>query len=590
MRNIETSSTWSKLRYIYLRFLIIASVFILGYTLLNWAFVIETEWLQINQDVTSIWLPLALPLILVMVWLRPRIKLLSLKGGNDNIPSLYVLFASLAIAVPTIVTQSYVAKASGELKKFYSIERISLSNPSRYYSFKSHYIDKSAIGIYRSFHVSGKFNQDLNMTIYVAAPLLEKESDTIYSSCLAWMGYKYSERISNRLSDEEKNDKYRVFAERSQADFESKDLFKFVYIERMRKSEDADAFREALKTSPKSMYGPQNKLIFLPVSEPFENRTGNKGMWIIVTLLIGFVGWLLMVLIPKTDEEAYERFRKGEPFERDEDSLADLLVPKEGWYITPILLYLNVLVFVVMVFAGLGFVIFRAPDLLVWGGNFRPAVLNGEWWRLLTSTFLHGGILHIVANMYALIFIGLFLEPALGRVKFLAVYLVTGILASCASIWWYEATVSVGASGAIFGLYGVFLALLLRKTFPPSFTKALLVSIVIFIGYNLVMGTGGGIDNAAHIGGLLSGFVIGLALAPIVKKQQAIEAYDEALISEESDISDPKTAMTRAEYIAICRQCTHKELDLNTGIICGLTKRKADFNGSCADFVLNERG
>jgi membrane associated rhomboid family serine protease len=173
-----------------------------------------------------------------------------------------------------------------------------------------------------------------------------------------------------------------------------------------------------------------------------------------------------------------------------------------------------------MVFAGLGFMSFHGADLLDWGANFRPSTTNGEWWRLVSSIFLHGGIIHLFANMVGLLFVGIWLEPVLGRTKYLSAYLLTGICASCASLWWYDATVSVGASGAIFGLYGLFLALLLTRVFPADFGKAFLTSTLIFIGYNLLMGFSGGIDNAAHIGGLLSGFLIGLILYPSLKKEK----------------------------------------------------------------------
>jgi rhomboid protease GluP len=83
----------------------------------------------------------------------------------------------------------------------------------------------------------------------------------------------------------------------------------------------------------------------------------------------------------------------------------------------------------------------------------------------------------------------------------------------------------VGASGAIFGLYGFFLACLLLKVFPPDFGKAFLTSTLIFVGFNLLMGFTGGIDNAAHIGGLLSGFIIGLIMSGQLKRQ--IEATTE---------------------------------------------------------------
>jgi rhomboid protease GluP len=123
-------------------------------------------------------------------------------------------------------------------------------------------------------------------------------------------------------------------------------------------------------------------------------------------------------------------------------------------------------------------------------------------------------------NMYALFFVGIFLEPTLGVKRFTIFYLITGIIASISSIWWHEATVSVGASGAIFGMYGIFLALLFTKLFPMDFKKSFLLSTLIFVGYNLIMGTSGGIDNAAHIGGLISGMLIGFAVYPVLNQKR----------------------------------------------------------------------
>ncbi|MBK8141395.1 MAG: rhomboid family intramembrane serine protease [Chitinophagaceae bacterium] len=199
----------------------------------------------------------------------------------------------------------------------------------------------------------------------------------------------------------------------------------------------------------------------------------------------------------------------------------DLLIPKEGFFITPIIMNLNILIYLIMVIAGLGVVSFKGIDLLHWGANYRPYTTNGQWWRLLTSIFLHGGLMHIIANMVGLLFVGIFLEPLLGRKKYLTVYLLTGILASVTSLWWHTAKVSIGASGAIFGLYGLFLAFMLLKVFPKEFSKAFLASTLIFVGYNLLMGLAGGIDNAAHIGGVISGFIIGLILTPSLKAKSA---------------------------------------------------------------------
>ena len=229
---------------------------------------------------------------------------------------------------------------------------------------------------------------------------------------------------------------------------------------------------------------------------------------------------MILLLFPKFQENQLQNFKRGK-VEKDTDikEMLEYFIPKEGFYITPILINLNLLVFIAMVIAGFGFVSFKGEDLLNWGANYKPVTINGQWWRLLTNTFMHGGLMHILANMYGLLFVGIFLEPLLGKKKYILIYLTTGILASFASIWWYDATVSVGASGAIFGLYGFFLATLLLKVFPPDFGKAFLTSTLVFVGFNLLMGFTGGIDNAAHIGGLISGFVIGLIMSKQLKQQ-----------------------------------------------------------------------
>ena len=196
-----------------------------------------------------------------------------------------------------------------------------------------------------------------------------------------------------------------------------------------------------------------------------------------------------------------------------------LFIPSKEFLVTPILVDLNILIFIAMVIAGADIFNPSGEILLTWGGNYRPLTLNEEWWRLIANCFLHGGIIHLVMNMFALIYIGVLLEPLIGKTKFLIVYILTGLIASLTSICWHELTISIGASGAIFGLYGVFLALLTTNIIEKSDRKALFVSIGFFVAYNLVYGLKSGIDNAAHIGGLLTGVIIGFAYIPALKRK-----------------------------------------------------------------------
>lgn len=236
----------------------------------------------------------------------------------------------------------------------------------------------------------------------------------------------------------------------------------------------------------------------------------------------------------ETLDSKYEEL-KPELISKEEDELSkpapgtmenlsgflSIFKPVKGFFVTPLLIDLNILLFILMVVSGVD--VFQ-PDnesLIKWGANFRPVTLEGEWWRLFTSCFLHIGVFHLLLNMYALLYIGMLLEPRIGSIRFLSAYILTGIAASAVSLWWHDLTISAGASGAIFGMYGVFLAMLSTNLIEKSARKALLTSIGIFVFYNLVNGMKDGIDNAAHIGGLVGGLITGYVFYPGLKKPEA---------------------------------------------------------------------
>jgi len=184
---------------------------------------------------------------------------------------------------------------------------------------------------------------------------------------------------------------------------------------------------------------------------------------------------------------------------------------KGNIFLTFSIIGVNVAVFILMALSGSNIFQPSAGEIIKWGGNIGYLTTNGDWWRLITNIFVHIGFLHLLFNMYGLYFIGLYLERMLGGVKFLAAYFSAGIVASLTSLWWHQDVlmVSAGASGAIFGMFGVFLALLTTNLIPATVRKAMLQSTVVFVGYNLLYGLKGGVDNSAHIGGMLSGMAIG---------------------------------------------------------------------------------
>lgn len=212
---------------------------------------------------------------------------------------------------------------------------------------------------------------------------------------------------------------------------------------------------------------------------------------------------------------------------RDEESFEqrlDTLVP------TPWALYAvvaaNVLVWAMNWAAGLSPTRPLSPDLFAWGANAASAVvLDGQWWRLLTATFLHGGVLHLTFNMLGLWEAGKQLCRLLGNGQFWLVYLASALAASSASLHHAaQDSVSVGASGAVFGVLGALLTASwhYRHLVPPSNLRRLWTGLGFFVGYSLLHGfTQENVDNAAHVGGLVCGMLLGLVLLAPIDRQAA---------------------------------------------------------------------
>ncbi len=182
--------------------------------------------------------------------------------------------------------------------------------------------------------------------------------------------------------------------------------------------------------------------------------------------------------------------------------------------VTTSLLFLNIALFLVEVASGGLGSLFAGPNarkLYDLGALYPPAIaIDHQYWRLVTAMFLHAGILHLALNMYALYLFGYLIEEAFGKVRFLAIYLVSGFLASVASFALGPALeVGVGASGAIFGLLGAWVAYNLRRR-GTAMGSANLRGAYILILINLVISfTIPGIDWRAHVGGLVAGFLTG---------------------------------------------------------------------------------
>jgi len=206
----------------------------------------------------------------------------------------------------------------------------------------------------------------------------------------------------------------------------------------------------------------------------------------------------------------HSQVRRGYSFQQALVTLTPRLIT------TPAIMAANILIFVTMIASGVDFFEPTVQSILDWGANFGPRTENGQWWRLVTCTFVHYGIVHIGFNMWVLWDVGRVVERLVGNVGFAVLYFVSGIAGSIASLTWNPVVVSAGASGAVFGVAGALLGFLAlrRDTVPPAVLKQLWKSMIPFLACNIIIGMAiPGIDMAAHIGGFCAGSGCGLILS-----------------------------------------------------------------------------
>jgi rhomboid protease GluP len=182
---------------------------------------------------------------------------------------------------------------------------------------------------------------------------------------------------------------------------------------------------------------------------------------------------------------------------------------------TTVLVAINAAVFIGMVLTGGSVMGFSGHQSILWGANYGPLTLSGDYWRLLTAGFVHGNLLHIAFNMWCLWSLGQLSEKLFGSWITFAVYLLTGVGGALLSVAWNPSRLEVGASGAIFGIAGAILSGIKfgNVTISSWQKRQIFSSLIMFVVFNLFLGIAPGVDNMCHLGGLISGLIFGVPLA-----------------------------------------------------------------------------
>ena len=198
--------------------------------------------------------------------------------------------------------------------------------------------------------------------------------------------------------------------------------------------------------------------------------------------------------------------------------------------ITYSIIIINTVIYLISALLSQSLIDMDLQTLVDMGALYGPlTVLKGEWWRLFTAMFLHGGMTHLLMNMFSLYLIGRGAENYFNAKSYIVIYLFSGLLGGLVSLYMHSASVGVGASGAIFGVFGALAGFFLaHREKIAEHTKSFMKEFAIIIGINLVIGFSiPSVDVSAHLGGLLVGFIGGFILS---KNSKWIWGYTIAMV------------------------------------------------------------
>jgi rhomboid protease GluP len=500
-----------KIRQVFLPYLLIWVGCLAGYSLLNWLLFIRFQLIPLEPDITNFWLPFGLPWIPTSLWLRPRLDGLNLASENSRWRDFYFLAAALSIAIPLSLTQVYLATAAAGRTDLGSIHEFDDAPRTKYYTVRDVAFDKANATYALGSHLLGKQGETTVMEVFFVCPVVDAR-EPLGAYATLWLGTHFSENTSSALSSSVKDREFKDFVAASLENFSKMDLPKPSFFERLGPGALTKGFKSAALQN--ALHATKTPIeILVAHNERFEDRSGNMQKAALGSMAAGLGVWFLLVVAAPVSRSSSRHRATGETGpSRELSFFSKFLLPGRNIPMTGLLIDVNLVVFVIMVLMGMGVVSVSASDLVAAGGNFGPLTLHGQSWRLLTSMFIHGGLLHLAGNLGSLFFIGMFLEAAIGRACFLACYLAGGLGASIASAKWHESTVSVGASGAIFALVGVLLVLtLLNKRDLPLEKGWVLRFVLSWLALQLIIGFASNLtDVAAHIGGLVTGLLLGL--------------------------------------------------------------------------------
>lgn len=463
----------------------------------------------ISEKIWLFWIPGFLSFLFWGILIRRRVNLLNLPDGNGNGPFLIHGLLLVSLALSGIFSQFYQKRSNLNIVSINATSEIDPSDWAKCYNLNSLEIDHELITGAEFAHSDGRYNEDLNYDAFFVVPFgRSKDGNTVY-----WIGKMYSKQISNRSSDNYKDEMWKAHYSASYSDFKRLEKSRSEYLYPIQRGEDFENYSKAIERFEWSQ-GVKHR-----VFEYYSGDLGEDQKNMLIGLVFSIAGGILLLVLliqfGVRSAHSFYDFKKGRiNISGDEKDVLNFLLLRGSAPITAILVYACLAGYLITGFIDGNIFVMKTDRLVDYGALSKVLVKEGEYWRLMSHIFLHSNFRHIIYNLSSLLIVGIMIEPHLGKVKYLLIFFLTGIGAGIVSVSVHE-SVGVGASGAIYGLFGwLFSAIFIYRSRIHDLAGVAVFLFIIVCVSTVIGFLMPGIDHAAHFGGLGIGLVLGALIPP----------------------------------------------------------------------------
>ncbi|MEN6671307.1 rhomboid family intramembrane serine protease [Psychrobacter sp. B38] len=477
-------STKLKLKQIFFPYLGLSILTILLFNAFRWVFDIYLDVLPLKESYWDFGIPCFLSVLVVSIWMWPRYELLTLKWVKRSSSGYFFITMVLALVVPLVLSQNYLSKAAYEVIEVNNLNDIRHYPKQKYFSVNDFEPLKSEqVSYIETQVISGRhFDSTLHIDYYITTPFIAAEN--------IWLGSSYHTSYDNREDQSIKDSQYAAFINDSRYSYEAKDFSNIRYFNKLKSSNSKSAYLHTISTAHRQSNLPP--LILEPETGLLADSLDRDFVWGLGSFIIGIGVCLLLILAADIDNQENKGTRKQIPIKKQKHvkkrapvsdpskSLVALFRSNKKQPITLVLMLTCISAFILTIFMGMDIIMPLSRQVNKVGGLTTDALQAGKYWRVVTSLFVHAGIMHLAMSLGMLFAVGSILEKVLGPIRFTISFFICGIFSNVLGVFYYDMEMA-GAWGAIFGLFGIVMMLITYKIFNKKYREIYGATVIVIL-------------------------------------------------------------------------------------------------------------